>query len=226
MPTLSFLFGRSKNKPNNNELLLQAAEDGNVDKVQKLLDKGANIEATNDDGWTPLHWACRNGCVEVVEMLLDKRANIEARDNGGWTPLHEACYKGHVEVVKLLLDKGTNIEATDDDLGWTPLHAACFWGRVEVVEMLLARGANAEATDNNGKTPLDLAKATRRSKRVVEVLTAHLNAKNSQKLQRPNDDDGNNFSKGSSESKYLGASDDTHYKTGDGSEREGCESMG
>ena len=103
MPTLSSLFGPSKNK-----LLLRAARYGNVDKVQELLDKGANIEATAFGYYerTPLHHACWYGRVKVVEMLLERRANIEATTTLGETPLHYACSHGHVEVVEMLLNKG------------------------------------------------------------------------------------------------------------------------
>ncbi len=63
--------------------------------VQLLLDKGANIEAKDTDGWTPLMSAAVNGHEAVVQLLLGKGANIEAKDEDGWTPLLLAAEKGH-----------------------------------------------------------------------------------------------------------------------------------
>jgi len=83
MPTLPW---------NKNKQLLKVAEDGDVDKVQKLLDKGANVEAADKYfGYTPLHRACYNGHVRVANMLLARGAKIDATETDERTPLHYAC---------------------------------------------------------------------------------------------------------------------------------------
>ena len=56
-----------------------------------LLNKRANIEATDNDGYTPLIDACRNGRVEAMKLLLARDAKIEATNNYGLTLLHHAC---------------------------------------------------------------------------------------------------------------------------------------
>ena len=124
--------------------------------VKLLLNKGANIEAQNDEHWTPLHLACQNGQTDVVKLLLNNRANIEAQDNEHWTPLHFACHDGHAKVAKLLLNNHANIDAQDNE-HWTPLHLACQEGYAKVVKLLLSNGANIEAQDNIQWTSLLLA---------------------------------------------------------------------
>ncbi|KAL9113110.1 MAG: hypothetical protein Q9227_002722 [Pyrenula ochraceoflavens] len=131
-----------------------------------LLDKGANIEATEPEGCTPLHMAVRVYPVAVVELLLDRGANIEARNAFGCTPLHEAVWKSAVAAVELLLDRGADLEA-EDDCGMTPLLIHCtFVGRKrwkeEITNLLLAKGANIEARNVDGCTPLMWAAFHRR----------------------------------------------------------------
>jgi ankyrin repeat protein len=55
--------------------------------VKVLLEKGADIEAKDEDGQTSLMWASYRGYSEVVELLLENGANIEAKDNRGKTAL-------------------------------------------------------------------------------------------------------------------------------------------
>jgi len=67
---------------------------------------GSDIEAKDNDGWTPLHRAARRGRVEVVHLLISKGADIKAKNIYGDTPLHQAVFSGDREVVELLLAKG------------------------------------------------------------------------------------------------------------------------
>jgi ankyrin repeat protein len=86
-----------------------------------LLDKGADIEAKDKDGWTPLLYAAVTMHEAIVRMLLDKGADVEAKNEDGRTPLLYAAERGHEAVVRMLLDKGADIKAKDKD-GWTPKH--------------------------------------------------------------------------------------------------------
>lgn len=73
--------------------------------VKLLLDKGADIEAKDNSGQTPLSWVTCGGRKDIVKLLLDKGADIEARDHFGQTPLSLATRGGRKEIAKLLLDK-------------------------------------------------------------------------------------------------------------------------
>ena len=74
--------------------------------MKLLLEKGAEPDAKDVDGRTPLSWAAGGGHEAVVKLLLEKSAEPEAKDNRGQTPLLWAAEKGHEAVVKLLLEKG------------------------------------------------------------------------------------------------------------------------
>lgn len=76
--------------------------------VKCLLESGANVEASDSDGWRPLHLAARQCQLAIVKALLDHRANPDNADRNGWTSLHHAAYYGHLEKIKALLDHGAN----------------------------------------------------------------------------------------------------------------------
>ncbi len=152
--------------------LRTAAKEGNTEEVERLLDRGANIEAKDTYGRTPLMFAAKYGKTETVKLLMDRGANIEAKNNMGRTPLMIAAWRGDTETVELLLDHEANIEATDNSGGWTPLMLAALWGETETVELLLNREANIEAKNTYGRTPLLIA-ALWGETETVELLIKH-----------------------------------------------------
>lgn len=95
--------------------LNEAAQYGDVQLVTKLLDAGVDVNATNDIGWTALHFASRDGCTDVVRLLLVRGANVNAVACHKWRPLRLASINGHTEVVLVLLQHGANVNAVDDD---------------------------------------------------------------------------------------------------------------
>jgi ankyrin repeat protein len=138
--------------------LIRAAENGDTNGVQQLLQRGANIEAKGTlypyEGATALIIASDKGETDVVKLLLDKGANIEARSKWGWTPLASAVSTGHADVVRLLLEKGANMEAREGD-DWTALRGAIGRDNADMVKLLLDKGANIEAKGGSfGDTPL------------------------------------------------------------------------
>lgn len=93
-----------------------AASNGNIESVEVLLRLGANIEARDDNGNTPLHSAAHfSHSHAVVEVLLRAGADIEARNGKGLTPLLVAEDHSHDPLmVEVLLRAGADIEARDD----------------------------------------------------------------------------------------------------------------
>ena len=71
-----------------------------------LLEKGAAVDAKNEDGDTPLTLACQEGHVEVAQLLLERGADHSPRDGGGWTPLHLAAEHNRIAALRMLLDAG------------------------------------------------------------------------------------------------------------------------
>ena len=96
-----------------NEDLIQAAGDGNYKDVKRLLEAGANMEATDNYGGTALLGAALAGNENIVKLLLEAGANMEATNAYGYTALIGAADNGQTDTVKLLIDAGANTEATD-----------------------------------------------------------------------------------------------------------------
>jgi len=92
--------------------LIVAAMDGNVREAGELLNQGARVDATHDNGWQPLHFASCRGYGELAEMLIARGAQVDAPDDYGWQPLHYAARgDGRRGTVELLLSHGANPEA-------------------------------------------------------------------------------------------------------------------
>ena len=83
-----------------------AAENGDLAGVQAELDKGANVNAKNQNGATPLHRAAWFGHKEIVELLIAKGADVNAQRDDGGTPLDWAIEWGKTKTADLLRKHG------------------------------------------------------------------------------------------------------------------------
>ncbi|XP_071353790.1 kinase D-interacting substrate of 220 kDa B isoform X2 [Trachinotus anak] len=133
--------------------LMVAAEQGNLEIVQELIRRGANVNLDDVDCWTALISAAKEGHIEVVRELLENNANLEHRDMGGWTALMWAAYKGRTDVAQLLLEKGANPNITGQYSVY-PIIWAAGRGHAEIVHLLLQHGAKVNCSDKYGTTPL------------------------------------------------------------------------
>ena len=142
----------------NLNLLLHIVAWWGHDKVAEILLKnGAEVDATENDGWTSLHIVAWGGYDKVAEILLKNGAKVNATENDGWTPLHLAAQAGRDNVVEILLANRADVNAITED-GYTPLHMAAFNGHAIVVQLLLNQQADPSMAEDDGNTALDLAR--------------------------------------------------------------------
>ena len=125
--------------------LADAAEIMDRAGVSALVEESADVNASQVDGMTALHWAARQDDLEMAKLLVRAGADVSAANRYGVTPLTLACTNGNPAFVELLLDAGANPNTTLPG-GETALMAAARTGRLGPVKALLARGADPHAT--------------------------------------------------------------------------------
>ena len=142
--------------PLKNEALLDAAKNGDISKVNTLLEKGANVNHRSKNGVTALIFASLGGHEGVAKILLAKGAKVDSKTVSGVTALMSASLSGHEDVVKMLVAKGANVNLKDTD-GTTALKIASQLGHEAVVKILLSNGADVSTKANSGETAFDVA---------------------------------------------------------------------
>nr|MDT0250873.1 ankyrin repeat domain-containing protein [Endozoicomonas sp.] len=152
-------------------LLHMTAYHGYLNATQTLLTKGANKDAKDFCGLTPLHVATARHHSSVVELLVSSNANLEATDNKGRTPLHVAARLNCSKIASYLMEQGENADATMHD-GSTPLHVAATHGSSNVAKCLIEQGANTNAKRTDDSTPMHLAAIHGRLK-ITKYLIEH-----------------------------------------------------
>lgn len=137
--------------------LHDAAEAGDFETAQSLIEKEVDINTKGKLGETPLHWAAFWANFDAVKLLVEKGADINGITNKKETPLHWVSINGDVAIAILLIDKGSDVNAKDHK-GATPLLAASLTGKLEMVKLLIQKGAFVnEKTNDKGWTSLHYA---------------------------------------------------------------------
>ena len=144
---------KSREEQKLNRALFKSIKRNDVDAVKKLLDDGADLDARDDTGKTPLMAASHSKYTDACKFLLEMAADVNQQSDSGSTALMLAAIDGHADIVKLLLDAGADV-ALQNYKGWTALTCAFIKGDPTSVEFLIEYGAGINHQDNEGHTPL------------------------------------------------------------------------
>src|SRR5260370_8868023 len=131
--------------------LFTAARSNDVNLTKTRLNAKADVNQTDDKGYTPLILATYNDNFEVAQLLLKDGANTEIKDHSGRTALMGASFKGNEREVKLLLDNGANATASDSK-GMTSMMYAVMFGKTSVIRAVRAGEAAQQATSRVSST--------------------------------------------------------------------------
>lgn len=140
-------------------------DEGNLEICKLLIEAGANVNAVNEDGYTPLLKALEDDedfypeeIAEYVKLMIEAGSDVNAVNNEGSSPLHKVW---ETKSCQLLLEAGANVNAIDGE-GNTPLHKALWMENppeiiIEICKLLIDAGADMYVENDNGDTPYDIA---------------------------------------------------------------------
>ena len=139
--------------------LVDAVKSADVEAVRRLLQEAVDVNASEADGTTALHWAAHRGDLESLQLLLAAGAEPDRPNRYDITPLALACARGSAPIVEALLDAGADPNMSLPE-GETVLMTAARTGDVDVLRLLVARGAEVSAREAwRGQTALMWAAA-------------------------------------------------------------------
>jgi ankyrin repeat protein len=154
------------------DALIDAVRAGNGQEAVRLIERGADVNAADSLGTTPLMWAARYGDVVAVQRLLEAGAKPAAENVFGVTPMSEAALIGSEAVIRELLAAGVDPNSPNPE-GETALMLVVRTGRVDAAEVLIDAGADVNAKERwAGQTALMWAGAQLQPE-MVKLLLAH-----------------------------------------------------
>ena len=133
-----------------------AAECGQVDMFEKLLDEEENKNPKTHRGITPFLVACKKGHLNIALILLKKcnefKIDLNSQDKYGQTAFHLACWKGHSEIAEMLMKNSTEMKMDlniKDYYGRTAFYLACWMGHSEIAEMIIKKSSELKIDLNS-----------------------------------------------------------------------------
>lgn len=126
--------------------LADAVQRGDKDVLRALPADRGDVNATQPDGTTALHWAVRREDPAAVDALIKAGADVKAANRYGVTAINLAATNGNAAIIRRLLDAGVDANTANPG-GETALMTAARTGSIDAVKLLLDRGANVNARD-------------------------------------------------------------------------------
>jgi ankyrin repeat protein len=126
--------------------LLSAVEDGQTALAKRMIERGADVNATDNHGRRPLQMAITGGLGTLAKLMVERGADVNATDNHGRRPLQMAITGGLGTLAKLMVERGADVNATDNH-GRRPLQMAITGGLGTLAKLMVECGAISKATN-------------------------------------------------------------------------------
>ena len=146
----------------NETALHVACKRGYCDMIEILLEKGADVQAVDNDKYTPLHIVCRSLRLDCLKVLLgNKKCDLNQQIANGDTALHIVCKMVntdtiHLGMIQILLENGAYVQAVDSS-GDAPIHIVCKGLRLDCLKALLqSKGCDVNQQNADGDTALHI----------------------------------------------------------------------
>lgn len=163
-----------------NKELVNAVIAGDMLRLRYLVERGADINTRDAEGYTPLQNAVRTRYDELTAYLIEHKADVNLADSDGWTALMFAAWRDSPASIAALVSHGANLEASNPQ-GLTALCIAAQQGKTQATAALIKAGADInKAVGGAGYTPLMLAVVGGWEETAAELINngAAVNAKN------------------------------------------------
>lgn len=154
----------------NEQEMLALAGSGETQAALELIGRRTDVNATQSDGTTALHWAVYYGDEALVKRLIRRKADVTVKNEFGATPLSQAAILANAKIIKQLLAAGAdaNERGADDQ---TPIMVVARTGKVDAAKVLLKAGADVNAVEKwRGQTALMWAAAQKQADMVKLLL--------------------------------------------------------
>lgn len=155
-------------------LHLSIEKQGDMKTFMWLVEKGANIHATDKDGCNIFHSAARYGRTDIVEWLIEHHPIdeiINKQDNNGNTALHYSVKGGYNDITNILLSNGSDVNILNYDFE-LPIHFASFHGDENLLNTLIKYDATVNVRNRIDWTPLFYS-VLNGNEKVVNALVNH-----------------------------------------------------
>lgn len=167
-PSKATSYAKAKAKDEATPLHI-AAEHGPSEAIELLRGLGADVDALDDFGQTPVLISIYKKKWDIAELLIKGGAKVDADEREGYAPLLGAVAGGSDRIVQLLLKAKVDVDAVDED-GYSPLHLAVSQHELNILQQLLKAGANIDAISEAGnQTPLHIA-VRNKYRDIVKIL--------------------------------------------------------
>ena len=151
--------------------IADAAQRGDRAAVQKLILQKVDVNSTQVDGATALHWAVYHQDAELADMLIRAGANVKAANRTGMTPLAMASLYGNAGLIDRLIKAGADAKQKGPN-GETMLMFAARNGNPQAVQVLLEAGAEVNARETIRGTTALMWAIEQKHPEAVKVLLA------------------------------------------------------
>lgn len=150
--------------------MLQLASEGETEAALELITRRTDVNQSQSDGTTALHWAIYYNDPELVTALLRRAADVNARNDYGATPLSQAAITGNPAIIESLLDAGAEADERGAD-DQTALMIIARTPNIEAAKVLIDAGADVNAVEQwRGQTALMWAAAQNQPEMVKFLL--------------------------------------------------------
>ena len=124
-----------------------AAENGNFEICQLIIDEADDKNPKMTNGDTALHMAARKGYLAISKLIIECAVDKNPDNVNGWTPLHQAAKAGHLKVCQLIIDNVDDKNPENFISGITPLQLASKRKNSEIVELIQTKLGETKLKD-------------------------------------------------------------------------------